>query len=92
MAAKPNSECFCDQHSGHVSELGNCVEARKQNTKDHELLFGLIGKKVSMTLFLWVMAILAGVLGGVFTSQMKMYESMSSIAKDVAVIMERTKK
>jgi len=88
MAAK--DDCFCGQHSGHVSEINTCVESRKQNIKDHEVIFSLINRKVSMTLFLWVMGIVVIVLGGVFTSQMRMYETMNGMAKDIAVIMERT--
>ena len=86
----PKEECFCGQHSGHVAELNSCIDARKQNTADHDTIFCLVGKKVSMTLFLWVMGIVVIVLGGVFTSQMRMYETMNVMAKDIAVIMERT--
>jgi len=87
----PKEECFCGQHSGHVAEIKTCAESRKDNADDHQIIFALVGKKVSMTLFLWVMAVVVAALGSVFAYQQRTYDTMQSIARDVAVIMERTK-
>lgn len=46
MAEKTGVDCFCKDHTKHMSELGSCQRACEDNREDHRELYGDMKEKV----------------------------------------------